>query len=230
MRLHAAFADEHGPNVLHGPFSGMTYPDAPSLSRTVFNLAGRLLGSYEAELHPIFEGVIADGYDRVVDIGCGDGYYAVGLAWRMPACRVEAYDPDPIARELCRQLAAANGVLDRIAVRPAVELAELRPSRGRTFVKMDCEGCELELLRPDESELLRQSTILVELHDALRSGTTREVLVRFAPTHAAVVVDMQPRTVKDYPEAASLDPRTADLVLSEHRPERIRWVLLRPKD
>lgn len=228
VRLHADFAAEYGPTVLHGPFRGMTYPDAVSRSRSVFNLAARLVGSYEAELHEIVEHAVADGYDRVVDIGCGDGYYAVGLALRMPACTVEAYDPDPVAREQCRALAAANGVLDRIVIRTAVTLAGLKPSKDRTFVKVDCEGCELELLRPDESELLRQSTIVVELHEFQRSGMTRDVLARFAPTHAALVVDWQPRSVEDYPEVGSLDARTADLILSEHRSGRVRWALLTP--
>lgn len=228
MKLHAAFAAEHGPTVLHGPFRGMTYPDAVLRSKSVYNLAARLLGSYEAELHDIVEGAVVDGYERVVDIGCGDGYYAVGLARRMPACTVEAYDPDPVARDLTRALAAANGVLDRVDIRHAASLAALGPPTGRTFVKVDCEGCELELLRPDESALLRRSTILVELHEFLRSGLTHDVLTRFAPTHAALVVDWQPRSVDDYPEVASLEAHTAELILSEHRPGRVRWALLTP--
>jgi hypothetical protein len=58
---------------------------------------------------------------------------------------------------------------------------------------------------------------------------TREVVARFAPTHAALVVDWQPRSVEGYPEIASLEARTADLILSEHRPGRVRWALLTPK-
>jgi SAM-dependent methyltransferase len=229
MQLHATFAIEHGPIVLHGPFRGMTYPDAPSRSRSIYNLAARLLGSYEAELHGVIEGAIAEGYERIVDIGCGDGYYAVGLARRMPGCAVDAFDPDPEARELCRALAAANGVGDRVAVRSAATLAELGTLQGQTFMKMDCEGCELELLRPDESEFLRRSTILVELHEFRRPGMTEEVLARFPATHHVLVIDIQPRSVDNYPEAASLGASTAEFVLSEHRHGRVRWALLTPK-
>ena len=47
-------------------------------------------------------------------------------------------------------------MLERVDVRGGATAADLRvPRAGRTFVKMDCEGCELELLRPDDSELLR---------------------------------------------------------------------------
>ena len=93
---------------------------------------------------------------------------------------------------------------------------------------MDCEGCELELLRPDDSELLRGATILVELHDFLREGTTRDVLARFRPTHVAEVVEIRPRSVEDYPELASLDEADATAIVSEWRPANLRWALLTP--
>lgn len=207
----------------------MTYPETAFRRGSSFNLAGRLLGSYEAELHDVVERIVGDSYDRVVDVGCGDGYYSVGLALRMPACRVEAYDPDPVARELSRGLAAANAVLDRVEVRPGVKLAALRASADRTFVKVDCEGCELELLRPDQSELLRRATVLVELHEFLQSGMTEDVLARFGATHRAELFDCKPRSASEYPEVASVvEPRVAELILSEHRPGLVRWALLTP--
>jgi hypothetical protein len=229
MRLHVAFFEERGPSVLTGPFRGMQYPPEPFRAGMGFNMAARLLGSYEAELHDIVERVVAEGFERILDVGAGDGYYAVGLARRLPGSIVEAYDPDPAARKLCRELAAANGVLDRVEVRPGATVHDLRVTRaGRTFVKMDCEGCEFELLRPDDSELLRSSSILVELHDVRGSNTTNEVQDRFATTHAVELVESRPRRVDDYPELASLDEGDAAVVLAERRPANIRWALLTP--
>jgi hypothetical protein len=40
-------------------------------------LAPKLIGSYEAELHPIFDRIFRKPYKRVIDIGCAEGYYAV---------------------------------------------------------------------------------------------------------------------------------------------------------
>jgi len=229
MHVHAAFAEEHGPSVRTGPFRGMVYPPAAFRAGTGFNMAARLLGSYEAELHDVVERVVTDGFGRILDVGSGDGYYAVGLARRLPGCTVEAYDPDPVAQRLCHALAHANGVLDRVDVRHGATCDDLRvPRAGRTFVKMDCEGCELELLRPDESELLRCSTILVELHDFLGGDTTHEVLGRFEPTHVAELVESRPRSVEDYPELALLDEAAATAIVSERRPADLRWALLTP--
>src|SRR6478672_6897407 len=65
--------------VQHGPFKGMKYPGVNSVGSA---LIPKLLGSYERELHPLIDSICAGQYDQVVDIGCAEGYYAVGLAMR----------------------------------------------------------------------------------------------------------------------------------------------------
>lgn len=77
-----------GSTVLSGPFQGMTYMAAGSEGST----SARLLGTYEAALHPIIEKIIKRGYQQIIDVGCAEGYYAVGLAMRMPSARVIARD------------------------------------------------------------------------------------------------------------------------------------------
>ena len=49
-------------------------------------------------------------YARILNIGCSVGYYAVGLAVRMPHVIVEAFDIDAEARRKCLDMAQANGV------------------------------------------------------------------------------------------------------------------------
>jgi len=40
----------------------------------------KLLGFYEQPLQPYIEQVIQTGYPTIINIGCAEGYYAVGLA------------------------------------------------------------------------------------------------------------------------------------------------------
>ena len=77
----------HGRRVLHGPFAGMDYTSEASEG----GLAPRLLGTYEAELHPALAAVAARGLQLIYDVGCAEGYYAVGLARAVPGARVRAY-------------------------------------------------------------------------------------------------------------------------------------------
>jgi len=84
-----------------------------------------LLGTYELELHSVIEEAIAKRFERIIDIGCADGYYAVGLAMRTNAT-VYAFDCEPREREYCRQMALTNGVHQRVHVRSWCSGRELK--------------------------------------------------------------------------------------------------------
>jgi hypothetical protein len=229
-RLQRQFAARHGLVIRGGPFRDMVFVDESLRARFGFNLASRLLGSYETELHEIVETVISSQYDTILDIGAGDGYYAVGLAFRIPGCTVEAFDPDPTARSLCALVAHANGVRGRVNIRGPVTADDLRRyHETRVFAKIDCEGCELAILHPAESEVLQAATILVELHDFIHPGTTSEILSRFAQTHESQIVECRSRSRGDYPELESFDDEDAAILLSERRPEGLRWAFLTPR-
>jgi hypothetical protein len=73
--------------VRHGLFYGMKYPSLEAAGSTLYP---KLLGSYERELHGIMERIVRTDYATVVDIGCAEGYYAAGLALRLPEARVFA--------------------------------------------------------------------------------------------------------------------------------------------
>ena len=75
------------------------------------------------------------------DIGCAEGYYAVGMAGRMPATRVDAFDIDPAAQRACGELAARRGVAERVRVGARFTADDFAAYAGRkTLVLCDVEG------------------------------------------------------------------------------------------
>jgi ribosomal protein L11 methylase PrmA len=74
------------------------------------------VGTYELELSDIIEKIVRHGYTRVLNIGCAEGYYAIGLALRDPAVEVFAFDTDPLSRMQTRRLARLNRVSHRVHV------------------------------------------------------------------------------------------------------------------
>jgi hypothetical protein len=210
------FAAWHGLEVGSGPFAGMVYPDlTPSF------LVPKLLGVYERELHAAIEAAIRGTPEVIVNVGAADGYYAVGLARRCPSARVHAFDIDARERDRCARLAAANGVEDRVHVEGAAGPERLRAVlSGRALLVMDCEGCELGLLRPDEVPALRDATVVVELHDFLEPGLGDTVTARFADTHEIAVIPTGPQPPRRGSDLA--------LALSEYRPGPMRWAVMTP--
>ena len=216
-----------GTTVLAGPFKGMDY----SVAAAEGAWAARLLGVYEASLAPVFETVIARGYPQILDIGCAEGYYAVGLARRMPGARVLAHDTDPKARALVAALAAANGVADRVAVGAEIGHADFALCQSaRTFVLCDIEGAEDTLLDPAAAPGLLSADILVEVHEGMKPGLTDRLAARFAATHRVTRIGRRIAgdSLPDWAEGLGDLDRL--LLLWEWRAGPTPWLWLERKD
>jgi hypothetical protein len=172
------------PRILSGPFSGMPY-----LDETVWGpIVPKWLGCYELELHNIVEGACASGYNRVINIGCAEGYYAVGFGWRMAQTEIFAFDTDPIARDQTRRLAAMVGASTRITIGTRCGRADLnRLISDRSMVVVDVEGEEFNLLDTNDVPCLKNADILVEIHEgdgvSWANSVAQSLGERFAGTH-----------------------------------------------
>ena len=169
-----------GDRVVSGPFKGMHY----GVRASEGSRSARLLGVYEASLAPAIEEAVARAYRVVVDVGSAEGYYAVGLALRLPQARVLARDDNPAAQALCRALAELNGVADRVEIGGRMDHADFDLCLAQpTLVVCDIEGAEDQLLDPLRAPGLARADILVECHDAMQPGLTDRIAARFAASH-----------------------------------------------
>jgi SAM-dependent methyltransferase len=215
-----------GSKVLAGPFAGMIY----STEATEGALAPRLLGTYESELHPHLEALTARGVDCVIDVGCAEGYYAVGLARLLPQAAVYAFDLDPAALKACRALAEQNDVAERVETSDSFtpQTPQAFADR-RCLMIMDVEGAEDDLLRPDLAPALAGMSLIVETHDVIRPGVRERVIARFAATHDIVQVDPgpKPQVLPEFLRGAShLDQL---LAVWEFRAGPTPWLVMTPK-
>jgi precorrin-6B methylase 2 len=225
-RVQEAYVSRHGTAIWGGIFKGMDYVSAA----TEGALLPRLLGSYEAELHPHLLAFAAEGIDTVIDVGCAEGYYAVGLARLMPQAIVHARDIDEKALVACRALAEKNGVADRVIVGGEFKPQDFQAFAGRrALVMVDCEGAELDVLQPALSPALARLSLIVETHDVYREGALATLVERFAPTHDIVRVDQQFLAFEPPPWFASLPHLDRLLATWEWRVSPTPWLVMRPK-
>lgn len=210
----SAFVQRNGLYVRHGPLEGMRYPQAAVGHANI--LAAKLLGAYELELADVVRSVINEGFRCAINIGAGEGYYAVGLALKSPGTVVTAFETDGGERRLCARMARLNGVADRVVVHKTCDSTQLAAFNGqRTFVLCDCEGCERDLLRPDVVPMLRTATMLVELHPLLQSDITDILRARFATSHDITIIASCARDPREWRELDALSTDQAALLLSE---------------
>ncbi len=212
-----------------GPFKGVRFG-----GESVWGgIAPYLVGSYECELHETIEALVAKGYRTVIDIGCAEGYYAIGLAVRLEEAEVFAFDIDPRARSVCSATAAANGVASRVHVRGACDTHTLEAVvQPGALVVVDCEGAELELLRPDLVPGLCEADLVVELHDFVDPSISGEIIKRFSPTHDIHLIDVTSRDPRQFSALQDQPPWVQFLALFEGRPTEphpMQWAVMQSR-
>ena len=224
LRVKTAILEKYGNKVIAGPFQGMTYINDAAGSAYI----PKVLGTYESELHSLVDQIVHSGYHTIIDVGCAEGYYAVGLALHCADARVYAFDIDSQACRMCHELAEINGVMDRITVQGLCDYETLsKIPLNNALLICDAEGFEEELLKPETVTGLCSCDILVELHDFLRPGVTPLLSNRFEKTHTSVFINSEPRLPIDHPEVSFLSPQDQHLALAESRPSGQQWAFFR---
>lgn len=223
---------QNGTVVMQGPLKGL---DFLAQSAEGCHIA-KLLGCYEQPLQPHIEQAIGAGYARILNIGCAEGYYAVGMARRMPTTSVLAHDLNPVAQKVCGELAQRNGVADRVQVgglfTPADFASQAPRSGERVLVLCDIEGAEAELLNPQAAPALSGMDLIVESHECLRAGITAALVQRFSATHHITVVQDDGQRQLQSPPAWFCNLAHLDQLLAtwEWRSGPTPWLVMTARD
>lgn len=202
--------------VLQGPFEGLQYPH---IDITEATLVPKIAGSYESQLNSIVERIIEKGYSDIIDVGCAEGYYAVGFARRMPATTIHAFDINKKDLEFCALMATKNDV-SNISFNSFCSPRTLLDfvSTGRTLVFCDAEGYELELFTPEVISKLRNTDFLIELHDTVNPQLSSILKSRFINTHCIEIVNNRETDITNFfPKLDMLDATDKLYAVTEHR-------------
>jgi hypothetical protein len=231
-RIVAAQASElwaqSGGRVMSGPFAGMRYLEEAFASVW----PPKLLGTYEMELAPFIEAAIARRPQCIIDIGAAEGYYAVGLAWRVPEARVRAFEAGEVGRKLLTDLARKNGVADRCDVQGYCTLellGDVLQDGALTLLICDVEGDEFAILDPLALPGLARADVLVELHPWGHERSTERMRELFQNTHEIEEISSRLRLPADLPPDAQFSASCAEALMDEMRPCEMVWLWLRSR-
>jgi len=215
--------------VQHGIFEGMKL-----LKKSKWgdgDLGGKLLGIYEDELFPVIQQAIDNEPDLIINYGCAEGFYGIGLAMKLPNSKVIMFDIDQDLLNIAQENAKLNNVTN-------VEFSSncnntdyfeslLSPAKN-PFVIMDCEGYEDLMLNLELVPTLARTSVLVEMHDFMQQGLTDNLVYKFNDSH-----DLEGLTqgTKNYHIEPILELGDTDkmILLNENRPCTMNWVYMIPK-
>ena len=215
--------------VLQGPFKGLKLPlvDRGCL------FTQKVLGTYELELWSVVRAVTAKPYASIINIGAGEGYYAIGMSRLMPSVPiVHAFEADRGQRQRLVRFARLNGTYERMEVHGFCDVTALKgilADSPKSLLIVDVEGYEDILLDPALIPELHSSELIVEMHDHCVENVTARLKQRFSASHEIVEIVARSRETGDLPPGIELAKNLALAAMDEARHPSMTWLWLSPK-
>ena len=232
-RFQARCASYFSPPVVEsGPFSGMRYETRQSHGSALYP---KLLGTYEAELHPAILSLRSRTYDDIIDVGFAEGYYLIGLSRWFPAATAWGFDLSTEAHELCAGLASINNIsTDRLRLDyEANDDSLFRVLGRRSLVICDCEGFEANLFAADRVDRWQRSDLIIECHDFIEPGVTDSICSSLEVTHEVEVIPSMDCRLKigslSSEARAAFSTHELARLVSEGRPASQSWIVGRAR-
>ncbi|MBU1100745.1 MAG: hypothetical protein KKA84_10115 [Bacteroidetes bacterium] len=218
--------------VQNGPFKGMKYPGFDSVWGSPYP---KILGSYEKELWNIVEAFKKNNYSEIINIGCAEGYYAIGLGLSFPNTNIYAYDINEKARTECRKIAKLNNISENVIIRNKCTSENLKEFQfdSKGLIICDCEGFEKELFDNTNISNLTNCDLIIETHDFIDPEISKYIRELFQNTHTIESVisidDMEKALTYNFDSISSLTLADRFNVVAEYRPSSMEWLICKSK-
>ena len=213
-----------GRGIVAGPFKGTRM----TLRTTWNNPIYLFVGSYERELHWIWNELPPAKNKVVWVIGAAEGYYACGIAKKWNT-RVTAYEASHDSRSVLAENILLNGLEEKVEVLGRCENAEFAARikcQAPDLLLCDIEGSEDDIFSDDLLSSLTQTTLVIEMHPPYGS---RSMVESLANTHDVRIVNPVARCVADYPYRDWIPNPIKLAWLNERRPFPTPWLVALPR-
>ncbi|MCB9810530.1 MAG: methyltransferase domain-containing protein [Candidatus Nomurabacteria bacterium] len=228
QKYYDLYVAEKGLVVSGGPFVGMKYIEE-SAGSVLFH---KLVGYYESILHPTLEQIKNEKYDTIIDIGCAEGYYLVGLGRYLSDVHLIGYDIDERALTLVEKLASENNLKNKVTLdkkcTPEKLSAQITPN---TLLICDAEGFEEKILNPEICPaLLNVKKMIIETHDFAAPSVEKKLKDRFSKSHEISSVTYQMAETDKYPFLQQIsNNRDLYYLLRERGEQEQVWLIMTKK-
>ena len=218
--------------IYSGIYKGMHL--SPSKSWDKHDSASIYLGVYEKHIQEkLYE--LGSKYKVFIDIGAADGYHAIGLLKSGAVKKSICFEISQKGQNTIKKNAILNKIENNIEIYGEANHQSLKnvlkKINYKSLILIDIEGGEYELMNDEIISLIKNNSIIIELHEfyseyRLESKKMLDRLSNFFKIEQIDSTSFNPNlySILDYfPDDEKF------LVFSESRPQKMRWILLTPK-
>lgn len=231
-RISLEVFDKCKGTVKYGAFQGM------KLSKETWwgklDLGSQCLGLYEKEILDFITTIPTYHYENFIDIGAADGYYGIGMVLAKKCKKSICFETSENGRETIKNNSIINGVEENIQVEAEATALSISIINDEVFnnslVMVDIEGAEFSLFNEDIFEKLRNSTIIVEIHNWVKNFEQKytSFLQNASKHHSIQIIERVERPTILLEELRDFTDDNRLLLISERRPCVMRFLKLTP--
>lgn len=222
--------------VMYGNFKGMKFANESIWGAA--DSANMLLGLYEREISELLV-ALADSEKRnlLIDCGAADGYFAIGALVSGKFNTVWAFEQSEQQRINLEKNAEVNNLKSQLRILGSAgvdfldDLESDEKFRLETSIFLfDIEGGEYIILNKENLLRLKNSVLIVELHDFTEDQKLDRIalLSRVKESHNGFLITTGARDLSEIHELDYLSDSNRWLMCSEGRPRSMDWLVLFP--
>ena len=221
--------------ILYGPYSGTKILSTYGWSNIDF--CPKYLGSYEYQVQKkIIDLNKKKKFDYFIDLGAAEGYHIISLLKKKIFKQGLAFEISKKSREILKKNAQINKLNNRIRIYKDANLSSLKNTlrnfnHRRLLFLVDIEGQEYDLFDKDFCKIFSKGTFIIEEHP-FNISNKRKIKNFNQNIKKYYNVEILKDTPKNPFNFSILEKYSDDekyLMMSEGRPESMKWVILQPK-
>ena len=221
--------------ILYGPYSGTKILSSYGWSNIDF--CPKYLGSYEYQVQKkIIDLNKKKKSDYFIGLGAAEGYHIISLLKKKFFKQGLAFEISKKSREILKKNAQINKLNNRIRIYKDANLSSLKNAlrnfnHRRLLFLVDIEGQEYDLFDKDFCKIFSKGTFIIEEHP-FNISNKRKIKNFNQNIKKYYNVEILKDTPKNPFNFSILEKYSDDekyLMMSEGRPESMKWLILQPK-
>jgi len=221
--------------ILYGPYSGTKILNHYGWSNIDF--CPKYLGSYESHIqNKIINLSKKKKFDYFIDLGAAEGYHIISLINKKFFKQGFAFEISKKSRKILKKNAQINKISNKIKIfGNANFLSLVNILKGinprKVFFLVDIEGKEYDLFNNDFCKKFSKSTFIIEEHpfNVNRKKKINNFIKNLKKYYNLEILKDVSKNPFNFDILNKYNDDEKYLMMSEGRPESMRWLILRPK-
>ena len=216
--------------VIDGPYKGMRLPE--NYMWNEYDYCPKVLGLYEKEVQNKLNRF---DFENFINIGCAEGYHLIGQIFLNKERKAIGFEIDNSYIKILQKNSIQNNCYSRIKLFEKAKddfvdiLINDKINLEKSCFLIDIEGDEFNILKDENLKKLQQSKIIIEFHPKKIEEENIIFLNLLKSYFNLEIFQTNERSLSSYKELKDFSDVDRWLMVSEHRPCLMNWIVCHPK-